>query len=82
MLSNKSKLEADDCEPRAGIKWGTQTLLAKPDAPRHLRRSRSERTFWVATDRATYRNLVGTAGLAAHEFEAWLRDLYRNMLDR
>jgi len=37
--------------------------------------------FWVATEWATYRNLVDHAGLDPDGFEAWLRRYYRRMLD-
>lgn len=63
-----------------GVRWATDTLLAKPDRRRGLRRQKVEAAFWVALDWGSYRTLTEHAGLTPRRFEGWLRWYYRATL--
>ena len=63
-----------------GVRWATDTLLAKPDRRRSLRRQHVEAAFWVSLDWATYRTLTEHAGLTPRQFERWLRWYYKSTL--
>jgi AcrR family transcriptional regulator len=65
---------------RFAVAWAAETLLAKPDALRHLERDDVEDVFWLALDWNTYRTLARDRGFLPDEFEAWLRRYYRGML--
>lgn len=65
---------------RYGVRWATDTFLAKPGRRRGLRRGDVEATFWVALDWGTYRTLTGHAGRTAYDVERWLRLYYERML--
>lgn len=53
-----------------GVKWASEVLLAKEDAPRMSRRE-VEAVFWVAVEGDTYRHLTDEAGFSDDEYEAW-----------
>jgi AcrR family transcriptional regulator len=63
-----------------GVRWATQTLLAKPGRRPRMRPSHVEAVFWVALDWGTYRTLTQHAGLTDDAFESWLRTYYRATL--
>lgn len=59
-----------------GVRWATETLLAKPGRKRGLTRRNVESVFWVALDWGTYRTLTEQAGVDSDGYEAWLRRYY------
>jgi AcrR family transcriptional regulator len=63
-----------------GVRWATDTFLAKPGRRRGLRRRNVEAIFWNALDWGTYRTLTEHAGLTPDEFERWLDSYYRATL--
>jgi AcrR family transcriptional regulator len=63
-----------------GIRWATDTLLAKPGRKAGMSRTHVEAVFWVALNWGTFRTLTEQAGLSAHAYESWLRSYYRSML--
>jgi AcrR family transcriptional regulator len=65
---------------RVGVRWGTSTLLAKPDADPSLEASDVEDTFWIALEWGTYRSMTEPRRLTPNAFERWLRTYYRRML--
>lgn len=64
-----------------GVRWASETLLAKPDRRPGLKRKDVQATFWVALDWGTYRTLTEHAGLSPHAFEQWLRGYYHSLLE-
>lgn len=62
-----------------GVRWATQTLLAKPGTD-HLKRRHVESVFLVAFDWGTYRVLTSTGSLTPAGYERWLRGYYARML--
>jgi len=67
---------------RFAVRWAARTLLGKRGAPSGLARRDAETVFWVALDWATFRTLVGHAGLTPGAYELWLRRYYAAMLLR
>jgi AcrR family transcriptional regulator len=65
-----------------GVRWATDTLLSKPDAPTGLDAPHLSETFWLALDWGTYRTLTEHMQMDADGFQAWLRRYYRQTLGR
>jgi AcrR family transcriptional regulator len=63
-----------------GIRWATDTFLAKPGRKAGMSRTHVEAVFWVALNWGTFRTLTEQAGLDADSYESWLRSYYKSML--